>query len=62
MPTGGVNLETGPKYREAIKSAGYSPVLGMSAPLQYVEDQGKPGDVDTIRKSLEIFKDKFEIA
>lgn len=59
MPTGSVNLETGPKYQEAIKSAGYLPVLGMSAPLKYVEDQRKPGDVDTIRKSLEIFKDKF---
>jgi len=60
MPTGGVNLETGPKFQEAIKSAGYLPVLGMSTPLKYVEDQGKPGDVDTIRKSLEIFKDKFK--
>jgi len=62
MPTGGVNFETGPKFQEAIKSAGYLPVLGMSAPLKYVEDTGKPGDVDTIKKSLELFKEKFESA
>lgn len=59
MPTGGVNYETGPKFQEAIKSAGYAPVLGMSAPLKYVEEQQKPGDVEVIRKSLEIFKEKF---
>jgi 2-keto-3-deoxy-6-phosphogluconate aldolase len=62
MPTGGVNFETGPKYQTVISAAGYTPVLGMSAPLQYVVDQGKPGDVETIRKSLEIFKEKFEAA
>jgi 2-keto-3-deoxy-6-phosphogluconate aldolase len=62
MPTGGVNFETGPKFQEAIKSAGYLPVLGMSAPLKYVEETGKPGDVDTIKKSLELFKEKFESA
>ena len=52
MPTGGVNFETGPKFQNAIKSSGYLPVLGMSAPLKYVEEQEKPGDVDTIRKSF----------
>jgi 2-keto-3-deoxy-6-phosphogluconate aldolase len=62
MPTGGVNYETGPKFREAIKSAGYVPVLGMSAPLTYVEEQQKPGNVETIRKSLEIFTKKYEKA
>ena len=62
MPTGGVNFETGPKFQEAIKSAGYLPVLGMSAPLKYVEDTGKAGDVETIKKSLELFKEKFESA
>ena len=60
MPTGGVNYETGPKFQEAIKSAGYAPVLGMSAPLKYVEEQKKPGDVETIRKSLEIFSEKMK--
>jgi 2-keto-3-deoxy-6-phosphogluconate aldolase len=59
MPTGGVNFETGPVFRASIKSAGYEPVLGMSAPLAYVESEQKPGDVETIRKSLEIFSEKF---
>lgn len=59
MPTGGVNYETGPKYREAISASGYIPVLGMSAPLKYVEEQNKPGDVDIIRESLKIFAEKF---
>ena len=59
MPTGGVNLETGPKFQEAISSAGYTPVLGMSAPLKLVETEGKPGDIETIRKSLDEFKEKF---
>ncbi len=59
MPTGGVNFETGPKFQEAISGAGYAPVLGMSAPLDYVEKQGKPGDMETIRESLRIFKEKY---
>jgi len=59
MPTGGVNYETGPKFQESISGAGYTPVLGMSAPLQYVVDEGKPGDPETIRESLRIFKEKF---
>jgi 2-keto-3-deoxy-6-phosphogluconate aldolase len=60
MPTGGVNYETGPKYIDAIKSAGFVPVLGMSAPLEYVEKENKPGDVEVIRKSLNDFKMKFK--
>jgi 2-keto-3-deoxy-6-phosphogluconate aldolase len=60
MPTGGVNFETGPKFQEAISKAGYTPILGMSAPLSYVEKQGKPGDVETIRESLRIFKENFK--
>ncbi|PIZ14085.1 MAG: hypothetical protein COY53_01410 [Elusimicrobia bacterium CG_4_10_14_0_8_um_filter_37_32] len=59
MPTGGVDYETGPKYREAIISNGFTPVLGMSAPLKLVETEGKPGDVETIRKSLLAFSQKF---
>jgi 2-keto-3-deoxy-6-phosphogluconate aldolase len=62
MPTGGVNYETGPKFRDSIKSAGYTPVLGMSAPLKYVEEQQMPGDVETIKRSLEIFTEKYEEA
>ena len=59
MPTGGVDFETGPKFQEAISSSGYTPVLGMSSPLKIVESEGKPGDVDTIRRSLKNFKEKF---
>ncbi len=59
MPTGGVNYETGPKYREAISANGYTPVLGMSAPLKIVEAEQKPGDVETIRRSLAEFKSKM---
>jgi 2-keto-3-deoxy-6-phosphogluconate aldolase len=59
MPTGGVNYETGPKFQEAIRSCGYEPVLGMSAPLTHIEEQNKPGDVSTIRKSLQMFSEKM---
>jgi len=59
MPTGGVNFETGPRFREAIAGAGYAPVLGMSAPLALVEKENKPGDVNMIRESLRIFKEKM---
>lgn len=59
MPTGGVNYETGPKYREAISANGYTPVLGMSAPLKVVEQEQKPGDIETIRRSLSEFKAKM---
>ncbi|MCD5401183.1 bifunctional 4-hydroxy-2-oxoglutarate aldolase/2-dehydro-3-deoxy-phosphogluconate aldolase [candidate division NPL-UPA2 bacterium] len=59
MPTGGVDYETGPQYQEAILSRGYTPVLGMSAPLKLVEKEGKPGDTETIRESLSQFKQKF---
>lgn len=60
MPTGGVNFETGGKFIEAISSAGYTPVLGMSAALKLVVDEKKPGDVDTIRRSLAACKAKFK--
>jgi len=59
MPTGAVNFESGPEYHEAISKRGYFPVLGMSAPLGLVRDRKKPGDLDTIRESLEDFKSKF---
>jgi len=59
MPTGGVNYETGPKYREVISASGYTPVLGMSAPLAGVVEAGKPGDPETIRKSLADFAAKL---
>lgn len=59
MPTGGVDYETGPRYQKAILSRGYTPALGMSAPLKIVEEKGRPGDVETIKESLSQFKQKF---
>jgi 2-keto-3-deoxy-6-phosphogluconate aldolase len=59
MPTGGVNAETGPKFQESISKRGYTPVLGMSAPLALVGKEKKPGDVETIRRSLAEFKESF---
>jgi 2-keto-3-deoxy-6-phosphogluconate aldolase len=62
MPTGAVNFETGPQYIEVISKRGFTPVLGMSAPLQLVADRKKPGDVDTILESLRTFEEKFSQA
>ena len=62
LPTGGVNYENGPKYQQAISARGYTPVLGMSAPLKLVADSKKPGDVPTVRESLRQFKEKFQAA
>jgi 2-keto-3-deoxy-6-phosphogluconate aldolase len=59
MPTGGVNAETGPQFQENISKRGYTPVLGMSAPLALVGKLKKPGDVETIRQSLADFKASF---
>ena len=60
MPTGGVNAETGPQFQENITKRGYTPILGMSAPLALVGKRKKPGDVDTIRESLADFSAKFK--
>ncbi len=60
MPTGAVDYETGPLYREAISKRGFFPVLGMSAPLALVDKEKKPGDADCIRRSLAEFFKKFE--
>lgn len=59
MPTGAVDYETGPQYIEAISKQGFTPALGMSAPLKLVVDRKKPGDLDTIRESLSTFKTEF---
>jgi len=59
MPTGGVNAETGPQFQENISKRGYTPILGMSAPLALVGKLKKPGDVETIRQSLADFKASF---
>lgn len=60
MPTGGVNAETGPKFQENIIKRGFTPVMGMSAPLALVGKLKKPGDVETIRQSLAEFKTAFK--
>lgn len=59
MPTGAVDYETGPQYIDAIRKRGFTPVLGMSAPLALVSDRKKPGDPATIRESLDVFAAKF---
>ena len=60
MPTGGVNLKTGAGFQEQISKRGFFPVLGMSAPLDLVLERKKPGDPDTLRESLQKFKDEFK--
>lgn len=60
MPTGAVDLKTGPEYAEAISKRGFVPVLGMSAPLQSVVDEKAPGDLEVITRSLNEFKSKFQ--
>ncbi len=60
MPTGGVNYETGPKFQENISKRGFTPALGMSAPLALVGKLKKPGDVETIRQSLAEFREQFK--
>ncbi len=60
MPTGAVNVETGPDHIKAISSRGYFPVLGMSAPLSIVVEKKAPGNIDVIRESLETFTRKFD--
>jgi 2-keto-3-deoxy-6-phosphogluconate aldolase len=59
MPTGAVDYETGPQYKEAIAKRGFFPVLGMSAPLALVDKEKKPGDADCIRRSLTQFHERF---
>jgi 2-keto-3-deoxy-6-phosphogluconate aldolase len=60
MPTGGVNVKTGPGFQEEISKRGFCPVLGMSAPLALVSERKKLGDLDTIRESLVRFKAEFQ--
>lgn len=62
MPTGAVDYVTGPEYIKAISSRGYTPVLGMSAPLGLVADKKEPGNVDVIREALAVFAKKFKEA
>src|SRR5574341_1299203 len=60
MPTGGVNLKTGAGFQEQISKRGFFPVLGMSAPLELVTERKKQGDPDTLRESLQKFKEEFK--
>ncbi len=60
MPTGGVNVKTGAGFQEQIAKRGFTPVLGMSAPLELVTERKKPGDPETIRESLAKFKEEFK--
>jgi hypothetical protein len=60
MPTGGVNLKTGAGLQEQISKRGFVPVLGMSAPLELVLERKKLGDMDTLRESLQKFKEEFK--
>jgi 2-keto-3-deoxy-6-phosphogluconate aldolase len=59
MPTGAVDFESGPAYQEAIAKRGFVPVLGMSSPLALVDAEKKPGDADSVRRSLAAFREKF---
>ena len=59
-PTGGVNAKTGAGFQEQILKYDFFPVLGMSYPLQLVTDRKKPGDMDTLRESLQKFKGEFK--
>jgi 2-keto-3-deoxy-6-phosphogluconate aldolase len=58
-PTGGVNAKTGPGFQQQISGRGFFPVLGMSAPLELVSERKKPGDVATIKESIQKFKAEF---
>jgi len=59
IPTGAVNAKTGPEYRDVISKRGFTPVLGMSAPLQPVVDVKKPGDLAVVQQALADFKNSF---
>jgi 2-keto-3-deoxy-6-phosphogluconate aldolase len=59
MPTGAVDYETGPQYINVITKAGFTPVLGMSAPLALVVDRKAPGDAAVVAESLKAFEEKF---
>ena len=58
--TGGVNAKTGPGFQQQILKYGFSPILGMSAPLSLVSETGNIGDPETICESLKQFEVQFE--
>jgi len=53
MPTGRIDYKNAPNYISVISESGYTPVLGMSAPLKLAEKE--PGNVTLIRESLHQF-------
>lgn len=59
MPTGAVDFETGPQYQAGIRSRGFFPVLGMSAPLKPVVDKEAAGNEDAITAALTEFAARF---
>lgn len=59
MPTGGVNVETGPAYIKAITKANFFPVLGMSSPLELVKERKAFGDQAVIEESIRKFAREF---
>lgn len=59
MPTGGVDRKTGPEFQKNISKYGFCPVLGMSDPLNLVLERKMPGDPDTLRESLQKFREEF---
>ena len=60
IPTGGVNADNGPLYQRHIGARGFDTALAMSDPLSLVIQEGKIGDLDTIRRSLEQFRQAFK--
>jgi len=59
-PTGGVNAKTGAGFQEQILKYDFFPVLGMSYPLALVTERKMPGDMDTLKESLEKFRQEFK--
>jgi 2-keto-3-deoxy-6-phosphogluconate aldolase len=59
IPTGGVSASTGAAYRENISKRGFDAVLAMSDPMSLVTKEDKPGDVETIKRSLAAFTEQF---
>jgi len=59
IPTGGVNASNGAAYREHVGKRGFDAALAMSDPLALVLKEGKPGEAETIKRSLDEFKAQF---
>ncbi len=62
MPTGAVDFVTGPEHYKAIAKGGFTPILGMSAPLALVAQKKAPGDLGVIKEALDTFAVKFDAA